>query len=106
MESGKVKVNIFGQTYSIKGDAPEEYILELANYVNEKMEEVQKIVSNTNSLHIAILVALNISDEYFQARKLNTHMGGDIEEKTREIISMLDKGLIGDIFAGAENSYS
>lgn len=106
MESGKVKVNIFGQTYSIKGDAPEEYILELANYVNEKMEEVQKIVSNTNSLHIAILVALNISDEYFQARKLNARMGGDIEEKTREIISMLDQGLIGDIFAGVENSYS
>ncbi len=102
MESGKVKVNIFGQTYSIKGDTSEEYIRELASYVNEKMEEVQKIVSNTNSLQIAILVALNISDEYFQSRKLNTRIGGDIEEKTREIISMLDKGLIGDIFAGAE----
>lgn len=104
MESGKVKVNIFGQTYSIKGDASEEYILELAGYVNEKMEEVQKIVSNTNSLQIAILAALNISDEYFQSRKLNTGIEGDIEEKTREIISMLDEGLIGDIFAGVETS--
>lgn len=106
MESGKVKVNIFGQTYSIRGDAPEEYILELAGYVNDKMEEVEKIVSNTNSLQIAILVALNIADEYFQLKKLNTGIEEVIGEKTREIISMLDEGLIGDIFAGVETSRS
>ena len=106
MDTGKVKVNIYGQTYNIRGDAPEEYILELAGYVNKKMEEVSNNVSNTNSLQIAILVALNIADEYFQSRKLNSGIEGCIEEKTREIISMLDEGLIGDIFAGIETSHS
>jgi cell division protein ZapA len=102
MENGKVKVNIYGQTYNIRGDAPPEYILELAEYVNSKMEEVALNVTSSNSLQIAILVSLNIADEYFQLKKLNVGIEGVIEEKTREIISMLDEGLIGDIFSGVD----
>ncbi len=103
METGKVKVNIYGQTYNIRGDAPPEYILELAEYVNGKMEEVSRNVTNTNSLQVAILVSLNIADEYFQLKKLNVGIEGVIEEKTKEIISMLDEGLIGDIFPGLDS---
>jgi cell division protein ZapA len=106
MESGKVKVNIYGQTYNIRGDAPPEYILELAEYVNGKMEEVSRNVTISNSLQIAILVALNIADEYYQLKKLNVGIEGVIEEKTREIISMLDEGLIGDIFPGVDTVHS
>lgn len=106
MENGKVKVNIYGQTYNIRGDAPPEYILELAEYVNGKMEEVSRNVAISNSLQIAILVALNIADEYYQLKKLNVGIEGVIEEKTREIISMLDEGLIGDIFSGVDTVHS
>ncbi len=106
MENGKVKVNIYGQTYNIRGDAPPEYILELAEYVNSKMEEVALNVTSANSLQIAILVSLNIADEYFQLKKLNVGIEGVIEEKTREIISMLDEGLIGDIFPGVDAAHS
>ena len=106
MDNGKVKVNIYGQTYNIRGDAPPEYILELAEYVNGKMEEVGSNVTSSNSLQIAILVALNIADEYFQLKKLNVGIEGVIEEKTREIISMLDEGLIGDIFPGVDTAHS
>jgi len=101
MESGKVRVNILGQTYNIKGDASPDYIMQLADYVNEKVEEVSRNVSGTNSLQVAILVSLNIADEYFQMKKINTGIEGAIEDKAREIISLLDEGLIGDIFSGA-----
>jgi len=40
VEGNKVKVTIFGQTYTINGEAPREYILQLAEYLNGKMEEV------------------------------------------------------------------
>ena len=101
MESSKVRVNILGQTYNIKGDASSDYILQLADYVNEKVEEVSRNVSGANSLQVAILVSLNIADEYFQMKKINTGIEGAIEDKAREIISLLDEGLIGDIFSGA-----
>lgn len=100
MDSGKVRVTIYGQPYNIRGDASSDYIEQLADYVNEKMEDVGRNVSGANTLQIAILAALNIADEFFQARRINSGIEGAVEEKTREIISLLDEGLIGDIFAG------
>jgi len=101
MESGKVRVNIYGQTYNIRGDASPDYIQQLAEYVNEKMEDVGNNITSSNSLQIAILAALNIADEFFQIKKINAGIEGAVEDKAREIISLLDEGLIGDIFAGA-----
>ncbi|HOK01964.1 MAG TPA: cell division protein ZapA [Spirochaetota bacterium] len=100
MEENKVKVTIMGQSYNIKGDAPPEYILELAEYVNKKIDEVKLNTSNVSSLQLVILVALNIADEYFQLKKINNGIEGAIEEKARQLISLLDEGLIGDIFGG------
>lgn len=99
METSKVKVTIFGQTYTIKGDTAPEYILELAEYVNTKMEEVSSGIASTNSTHVAILVALNIADEYFQLKKLKSGSDNAMEEKTKNLISLLDEGLVGDIFS-------
>lgn len=101
MDSGKVRVNILGQTYNIKGDTSPEYIMQLADYVNQKIEEIGGDVSGRNQLQLAILVSLNIADEYFQMKKINHGIEGAIGNKTKEIISLLDDGLIGDTFSGA-----
>lgn len=101
MESGKVKVTILGQTYNIKGDTSPEYIMQLSEYVNQKMEEIGDSVPGGNSLQLAILASLNIADEYFQVKKISTGIEGAIEDKTKEIISLLEEGLIGDIFSGS-----
>ncbi len=98
METQSVKVNIFGHTYSINGDASPEYILNLADYINKKMEEVSIGISNSNPAQVAILVALNIADEYFQLKKIKTGNEAALEEKTKNLISMLDEGIIGDVF--------
>jgi len=106
MESGKVKVTILGQTYNIKGDTSSEYIMKLADYVNQKMEEIGSNVPGGNSLQLAILASLNIADEYFQVKKISNGIEEAIEDKTKEIISLLEEGLIGDTFSGVEESRS
>jgi cell division protein ZapA len=103
MDSGKVKVTILGQTYNIKGDTSSEYIMQLADYVNKKIEEIGGNISSRNSLQLAILASLNIADEYFQMKNINSGIEGAIENKTKEIISLLDEGLIGDTFSGSVN---
>ncbi|MCL1911245.1 MAG: cell division protein ZapA [Leptospirales bacterium] len=102
MESTRVKVNIFGQSYTVKGEASSEYILELADYLNKKMAEVSANISNGTSTQVAILAALNIADEYFQVRDLKSGSYLAIEEKTNKLIAMLDEGLIGDILSRIE----
>jgi len=103
LETNRVKVEIFGQEYSINGDASAEYMLQIAEYVNKKMEEIGLNISNSNPLQVAILAALNITDEYFQLKKIKSGSDGVIEEKTRALISMLDEGLIGDVFAKVDS---
>jgi len=102
VESTKVKVNIFGQAYTIKGEASPEYILGLADYLNKKMAEVSANISNGTPAQVAILAALNIADEYFQLRDLKGGNYSAIEEKTNKLIAMLDEGLIGDILSRIE----
>jgi cell division protein ZapA len=102
MEFGKVKVTILGQTYNIKGDTSPEYILELTDYVNKKMEEISGNVVSGNTLQIAILAALNIADECFQSKKIVNGIEGVFECKTKELITLLDEGIIGDTFSGSD----
>ncbi|MFH0977576.1 MAG: cell division protein ZapA [Spirochaetota bacterium] len=101
MES-RVKVNIYGNEYSIMGEAEPEYILKLAEYIDNKMKEIGKSVTSGNIAQLAILAALNIADEYLQLQSIKSDVTGEMEQKTKALISMLDEGLIGDIFSGTE----
>lgn len=96
MASNKVKVNIFGNSYTIQGEASDEYIEKLAGYLNQKMNEVHNTISSGNSLQVAILAALNIVDEYFQMKEIDAHEADDVFKKTKALVSMLEEGLIGD----------
>ncbi len=99
METENVKVEIFGHTYTVNGDAPSEYIHELSEFVDQKMNEVNENISTKSSVQVAILAALNIADEYFQLKKLNKGMDFALESKAKSLISMLDDGIIGDVFS-------
>lgn len=98
MQGSSVKVTLFGQTYTIHGDAPRDYILQLAEYLNAKMEEVRAGGAVSNPAQVAILAALNVADEYFQLKKLKVGSDSEVEKRTLALISMLDRGLIGDVF--------
>ncbi len=96
----RVKVQIYGNNYCIQGDASPEYVQKLAEFVNEKMEEVGRGIANANLTQIAILAALNIADEYYQLKELRTGLSTELERKTKTLISLLDDGLVGDIYSG------
>lgn len=96
----RTEVSIFGSTYSISGETDPEYIQRLAKYVDSKMNELSSSLSGANAQKLAILAALNIADEFFQFKELsdNDDIARLYEIKTKKLISMLDEGLIGDIY--------
>jgi cell division protein ZapA len=94
----QISVDIYGTHYTIKGEADKDYIYSLAKFVNEKMEEVAANTVNFNATKIAILAALNIADEYFQHKEICENSMSHVEKKTRRLISMLNQGLIGDVY--------
>ncbi|WP_422445427.1 cell division protein ZapA [Thermoanaerobacterium sp. DL9XJH110] len=65
----RIKVEINGEDYYIKGTAPEEYIKQVASYVDKKMKNLSQSHPNLSRNRVAVLAALNITDELFKLKK-------------------------------------
>jgi cell division protein ZapA len=60
-----IRVTIFGDEYSLKGDVDAETTRQVAAYVDRKILELQGKSASRDKLKIAILSALNIAGELF-----------------------------------------
>lgn len=85
------KVEIFGQSYMIRGEADSEYTRKLAEYVDKKMREVGTSASSISSLNAAILAALNITNELFEIRERQQVESNMVDEKATALLTLLEK---------------
>jgi cell division protein ZapA len=88
-----VTVSIYGEDYPIRGEANSDYIVQVASYLDSKMREVAERNSNKSPAKVAILAALNITDELFQAKQASSSEVKKIEEKTQTILEWLESKL-------------
>ena len=86
-----IEVEIFGQTYNVRGEGDPQYLKELARFVDTRMSDVAAQVATVDPLKIAILAALNIADEFSRYRRRREDAVGIWIEKTEEISERLDK---------------
>jgi len=92
IEDNQIKITIFGQEYSVKAPADPTYIKKIAEYVDIKMREVQSGFSSTQSSNrIAILSAMNITDELFNAKKKGDSNSNEVQEKITSLIELIDE---------------
>jgi cell division protein ZapA len=78
--SAPVKVLIFGQTYSIRGELDEKYVQKLAKYVDEKMHAIAGATATVDTQKVAVLAALAFADELHTIQRDR----GDHEQLMRE----------------------
>jgi cell division protein ZapA len=86
---GSTEVYILGQKYTIKGDEPEEYIRDLASFVDKKLKEVYNSSPNITPVKASILAALDIADELFRMKNQQVELT-KIEEKASALASLFD----------------
>ena len=84
-----VTVEIAGQRYPIRSSLDERYIAELAAYVERKMEFASESAPASDTLGLAILVALNIADEFFRARD-GQAAHGELNERAMRLERLVD----------------
>jgi cell division protein ZapA len=88
-----VQVEIFGHTYTIRGEANQEYILEVAAYVDRKMREITEKLPVASLSKVAILASLNIADELFKERARREDEERDLRDlssRTARLSAVLD----------------
>ena len=64
-----VKVRILDREYLVTSEEDQEQVQRIAEYVNEKLREVQDSTEGLSEKKTAILAALNIAGEYFNLLK-------------------------------------
>lgn len=80
-KKNKVNVEIFGETYALKGDAEPERILRLAALLDERMRQIAKKNPRLSTVKIAVLAALITADEFDR-----------LENDYRQLIQMAKEG--------------
>lgn len=86
-----IQVEIYNQTYSIRSDGDNEYIQQLARYVDEKMRAISSGTLTVDSLKVAILAALHIADEFHQAKEDHAQSDAQLGTRSAECAEMLDR---------------
>lgn len=86
MDMNKVSVKIYGQDYIIAGEKSRDHIIKVADYVSTRMYEVAAAMQGAPLSSLAVLSAVNVADDYFDAleeanrlKLLNTQLEKDAE---------------------------
>lgn len=95
--SSVITVEIAGQRYPIRSALDERYVTELAAYVDQKMRAAADSAPSSDMLGLAVLVALNIADEFFRERgqqqQAQSVVAGDLHERAMRLERIVDEAL-------------
>jgi len=91
--SSVITVEIAGQRYPIRSGLDERYVTELAAYVDQKMRAASDAAPASDMLGLAVLVALNIADEFFRERDREVYPPAEIHERALRLERMVDEAL-------------
>jgi cell division protein ZapA len=81
-----IKVEIYDQSYVMKGQLDGEYVQALARMVDAKMRSIATRTRTVDTLRVAVLAAMNIADECQQLRSKMAQ----VEQKVAECTHVLD----------------
>jgi cell division protein ZapA len=85
-----VQVQIFGHSYTIRGEADQDYIMGVAAYVDRKMREITDKLPVASLSKVAILASLNIADELFKERSRHEDQQQQLDRRAARLSAVLD----------------
>jgi cell division protein ZapA len=85
-----VQVQIFGHSYTIRGEADQDYITSVAAYVDRKMREITDKLPVASLSKVAILASLNIADELFKERAQQERQQQMLDTRAARLNAVLD----------------
>jgi cell division protein ZapA len=88
-EKTVVKVAIGGDEYTLKSDRPPEYTRAVADHVDKTLRDIASAGAIVETQKAAILAALAITDELFQARRSQREMTDRLNALGTELSRLL-----------------
>lgn len=84
------EVIIGGKVLTLSGYESEEYLQKVASYINNKLNEYNKVDSFRRQPmdKQSVLLQLNIADDYFKAKKQITILEEELQAKEKELYDL------------------
>ncbi|MBQ6230074.1 MAG: cell division protein ZapA [Eubacterium sp.] len=85
-----IPVVINGKVYTLSGYEGEDYLQNVANYINGKISECKtsEQYRRMNTEYQGVLLALNIADDYFKAKKIADEAVRDDSDKEKQLYDL------------------
>jgi len=87
-----IRVEIYDQNYNLRGSDPE-YIKKLAEVVDAKMRAVAEHTSTVDSLRVAVLAALNLTDELLTLKAKYENVSTSYTDRAAHLQHALESAL-------------
>ena len=84
-----VRVVIGGEEYTVRSELPPEYTREVAAYLDAALKRVRDSLPMVESHKAAILAALSITDELFQARRGDREVADRLSSMATDLARLL-----------------
>jgi cell division protein ZapA (FtsZ GTPase activity inhibitor) len=89
----RFNVNIAGYALTVTTERSAEHMERLSTLLNEKVREVQKSGGTANYLHVIMLAAMKLGDEILEVRGELEKEKLRFDEKSLDLLAVLDKAL-------------
>ncbi|HCA21488.1 MAG: cell division protein ZapA [Eubacterium sp.] len=85
-----IPVVINGKVYTLSGYEGEDYLQNVASYINGKISECKTSdqYRRMNTEYQGVLLALNIADDYFKAKKIADEAVRDDSDKEKQLYDL------------------
>ncbi len=90
-----VTVRIAGEEHTIRSNAEPEYTTRCAAHVDQRIHEIKKQVGLLEGHKAAILAALSITDELFQAKDTKEQSDSQTAERVNALAARLEDAVSG-----------
>ena len=89
-QKNDIKVVINNKVYTLSGQEREDYLQNVATYINGKIAECQssEAYRRFNAEYQNVLLALNIADDYFKAKDQVNQMLTEDDDKDKQIYDL------------------
>jgi len=86
----RYEIEIFGQELAVLSDAEDEQVANVVRYVNKKMEDIVRANDGLRTLDVAILAALNISEDYLKLKGVNQDLCDQLQHRSEKLIQLIE----------------
>ena len=85
----RYNIKILEQELSVLSDAEDEHVASVVRFVNEKMGEVLQDKNGLKTLDVAILAALNISEDFLKLKEVHQEICDQLECRSEKLIQLI-----------------